>query len=527
VSFFTSPHRLFLKAALLFHLAVQPTQAANLLANPGFELNPVGQTTTNAGWFSYGSYAFGETDGTVARAGTNFFKVYQSFSGSVNYTGIYQDNQSGPGAAYTAEAWARIAKSDAPAGQNAAWAEVTFRDAGGNVLALYRTAVVTTNQLKSAAFATDTWVSLPVTNQYNPTTYQVTNTVTVLVAPAKTSYVRYQIVFQGDAAYSGGSIYFDDLTLTPTTARTDWNIVWSDEFNGTNLNTNVWACEIGNGTSGWGNNELEYYTANSQNVAVSNGLLRIFARQQSTNGFYFTSARLKTQNLYSRTYGRIEFRAKLPSGLGLWPALWLLGTNITSVSWPGCGEIDVMENTGTNLVQIQGSIHSGSDATATFTLPGGFVTNFHTYAFEWTTNAMNFYVDGLRYQTQTNWSSSLGAYPFPFNKPFFIIMNLAVGGNYVSNPTRQNIIAKTAFPAELQVDYVRVYDHTDPLTLTLQRGNTQSFLSWPSNIVCHLETAATLSLTNSADGWSNLPASASPFAAPLTNRQAFFRLSSP
>ena len=131
--------------------------------------------------------------------------------------------------------------------------------------------------------------------------------------------------------------------------RPGWKLVWSDEFDGAYIDTNIWTYDLGN-NSGWGNNELEYYTGSTQNSYVSNGFLHIAALRQSMNGFNYTSARMKTEGLYSAEYGRFEFRASLPSGAGFWPALWMLGANIDTVGWPGCGEIDVMENKGSCLL---------------------------------------------------------------------------------------------------------------------------------------------------------------------------------
>src|SRR4029077_3223858 len=190
-------------------------------------------------------------------------------------------------------------------------------------------------------------------------------------------------------------------------------------FNGSSINPGVWTFDTGAG--GWGNNELEYYTNRSTDAFVSGGLPHIRAPQESHNGSSYTSARMKSEGLFSQTYGRFEFRARLPAGVGFWPALWLLGTNISSVGWPGCGEVDIVENKGSALTNVQGSLHSGSDETQVYTLPNGSVTNFHTYVLDWTTNAFAWYVDGVPYETQTNWTSSIGSYPAPFNHPFFII----------------------------------------------------------------------------------------------------------
>lgn len=312
-----------------------------------------------------------------------------------------------------------------------------------------------------------------------------------------------------------------------------WNIVWSDEFNGSNLDLNTWTCEAGN-NNGWGNQELEFYTGRPQNAYVGGGLLHIVARREATNGFNYTSARIKTQGHFNKTYGRFEFRARLPEGLGYWPALWLLGSNITSVSWPACGEIDVIENNGNVPGQVQGTIHYSDSAnhhlqsTGFYPLPAGdSVTNFHSYMVEWSTNRVNWYFDGQPYETQSSWSSSTGPYPAPFNQPFFIIMNLAVGGSYLGNPSAATINANTIFPGELQVDYVRVWDLTAPLSLGTARNGAGVVLSWPSNIVCHLQAQ-----TNSAgpgNVWTDLPGASPPFAVPPApaNAAVYYRLESP
>ncbi|MGO8839346.1 MAG: family 16 glycosylhydrolase [Limisphaerales bacterium] len=518
-------------------LAVPVTSAlaGNLLTNPGFESDPIGQTTNLLGWTAYGGNAYSETSPTLAHSGTNYFKVYQQFNGQVNYTGIYQDYISGPGAVYSANGWAYTLSGDKLAGQNIGWIEITFRDASANVLALYRSALITTNSLANGIFPVNTWVNLPVTNQYNPNTSTITNTTAQLVAPAGAYFVRYQIVLQGDAnTAANGSLYFDDLNLAQTgnLPYGNWNIVWSDEFNGTNINTNVWTYDIGNGSSGWGNNELEYYTSRTNNAYVTGGLLHIVARKESTNGFSYTSARMKTQGLISWKYGRFEWRARFPAGNGFWPGLWLLGTNITTVGWPGCGEIDVMENSGAVATNVQGSLHSGSDETALYTfLNGDSVTNFHTYDLDWNTNAFLFYVDGHLYETQTSWGTSVNGatYPFPFNQPFFIIMNLAVGGNYLTtngvpgnNPSITDI-NKSTFPGDMQVDYVRIYNQTSPLRISITQANSKILLAWPGNIVCHLQTQTNSLGTN----WIDTVTATNSWQLIPSNNAAFYRLESP
>jgi beta-glucanase (GH16 family) len=515
--------------ALLASLLSSRVPAASLLSNAGFESDPQGQSTPIPGWQIYGANAYGQT-GTVAHSGTNYFKVYQAFTGATNYTGSYQDYISGPGAVYTADGWAYTAADDVLAGQNEAWIEVTFRDANANVLSLYRSAIITTNAIATGAFPTGAWRDLPVTNQYETLRFQVTNTATRLVAPAGTVFVRYAIVLAGPANYANGSVYFDDLNLASAGGAPygNMNIVWSDEFNGNNANpnTNTWTYDIGNG--GWGNNELEYYTTRTNNAFVSGGLLHIVARAENYGGASYTSARVKSQGLFSWQYGRIEWRAQLPAGVAFWPALWLLGTNITTLGWPGCGEIDVMENNGSNPYLDQGSLHSGSDSTGYYNFPdGGAVTNFNTYSLDWTTNAIMFYVNGHLYETQTNWYSSTGnPYPFPFNQPFFIIMNLAIGGNYLGNPSTNAINAGSTFPAEVLVDYVRIYAVTDPLRLAVQESGTNVTLTWNSNVVCHLQADTNL-LAAGTNAWTQVATNTNALKVSPTGPSAFYRLTSP
>jgi beta-glucanase (GH16 family) len=367
----------------------------------------------------------------------------------------------------------------------------------------------------------------------------VTGTVSSLVAPAGTAYVFCQLVFSQGSDNANGSMYFDDINLTQTGGTvvppplTDWNVVWSDEFNGTTVDATKWTFETGN-NNGWGNNELEYYTSSSQNAYVSGGLLHIAALQQYMGGFYYTSARMKTQGLFSATYGHFVWRAKLPSGTGMWPALWMLGTNFPSVGWPRCGEIDVVEENGSTPTTIQSSLHSTSDETGYYNFTGGdSATNFHTYMLDWEPySTFKFYADGNLYETQNGWYDPIGPFPAPFNAPFFLIMNLAVGGNYVGNPSTNAINAGTVFPAEMQVDYVRLYQLTAPMLIsTLTQPDGSVVLSWPTNIVCHLQSA-----TNSAGliggmstGWYDLPSTSNPFVVTPdhNNGAVFYRLASP
>ena len=292
------------------------------------------------------------------------------------------------------------------------------------------------------------------------------------------------------SSLAAGALLLALLGGGTATAYGDWTNVWSDDFNGTSVDTTKWVFESGNGSGGWGNAEKEFYTSRTNNVYVTNGVLHIRAQIENTNGFHYTSARMKTQGKFTKTYGMIEFRAKLPQGTGFWPANWMLGN---SGSWPACGEIDVMENKGTDPITIGGTIHynstnsPGSDIyqTRSYNLPtpGDSVTNFHTYAIQWSTNSIIWLVDGVSVQTWTSWTSSLGPYPAPFDRPFYLIMNLAVGGHYVGDPTTNNI--DPSMPGEMQVDYVHVFDYaapvappTTPTGLAATAGGAQIALNW-------------------------------------------------
>jgi beta-glucanase (GH16 family) len=245
-----------------------------------------------------------------------------------------------------------------------------------------------------------------------------------------------------------------------------WTLIWSDEFNGadgTSPDASKWTYDTGG--KGWGNNELECYTNLTQNAQVKGGNLVITAMHQPayacTDGTTrdYTSARLKTQGLFSQAYGRFEARIKIPKGQGMWPAFWMLGNDISSVGWPKCGEIDIMENIGKEPAMVHGSLHSSStvaktsDATASFSLPAGqnFADDFHLYAVEWEPGTARFYIDSNLYATfaQSQWPAG-GVWSF--DHPFFIILNVAVGGSWPGSPDKT-----TVFPQQMLVDYVRVY----------------------------------------------------------------------
>ena len=290
--------------------------------------------------------------------------------------------------------------------------------------------------------------------------------------------------FVQNAESDQGSVYLDDLSVgfgsvTPsvTVGSTPYTLVWSDEFDGTTLNAANWVPEVGRGPNddGWGNNEAQTYTTNNANLRVENGNLVL---QAVKSGSSWSSARIKSQGLRSFKYGKIEFRAKLPSGVGPWPAAWMMGTNISTVPWPACGEIDVMEwrasNDGTtkDANTVGHALHSPARNGGTPVEPpnrssvANPSTEFHTYAVVWTSNNMVFSVDGSNTATLTPPSADAAA----FRQEFFLLLNLAMGGNYVGNTIDSSLTSAT-----YEVDYVRVYQ--DPATLSAPADTTPPAIS--------------------------------------------------
>jgi beta-glucanase (GH16 family) len=246
---------------------------------------------------------------------------------------------------------------------------------------------------------------------------------------------------------------------------TSYKLVWNDEFSGPNgapPDSSKWTYDAGG--NGWGNNELEYYTNRTKNAQIQGGNLVITAQKETYTGSdgvarNYTSARLKTQGLFSQAYGRFEARIKIPAGQGMWPAFWMLGNDITSNGWPKCGEVDVMENIGKEPGTVHGSLHGPStvgptsDVTAPFSLPAGqnFSDDFHLYAVEWEPGTIRLYVDTALYATSNSSQWPAGG-AWVFDHPFFIILNVAVGGDWPGSPD-----GTTVFPQQMLVDYVRVY----------------------------------------------------------------------
>ena len=228
------------------------------------------------------------------------------------------------------------------------------------------------------------------------------------------------------------------------------NLVWSDEFdtNGAPDAAN-WTYDIGTGQAGWGNNEEQYYTSRADNVSVEDGMLKITAKRESYQGENFTSARIKTEGLQDFTYGRVEARMKLPAGVGTWPAFWMLGADYQTNAWPAAGEIDIMEHVGRNQNEILSTLHFpenfGANGISEGTTVAGVSTDFHIYAAEWTETQIRFYVDDELYHIFENDATK------PFNKDFFIILNVAMGGNL------GGAIDASFQQSTMEVDYVRVY----------------------------------------------------------------------
>ncbi|MEV4476678.1 RICIN domain-containing protein [Nonomuraea salmonea] len=251
------------------------------------------------------------------------------------------------------------------------------------------------------------------------------------------------------------------MTGTASAAPAPGPLVWSDEFDGpagSAVDSSKWRFDIGGG--GWGNNEHQYYTDSTRNAAKDgNGNLVITARRENPANYQchygtcqYTSARLLTAATFTRTYGRFEARMKLPRGQGIWPAFWMLGG---TSGWPDNGEIDIMENIGREPNTVHGTIHGpgysgGGGIGAGYTIGAPFADAFHTFAVDWSPNLIVWYVDGVEFQRRT--PADLGGNRWVFDHPFFMIMNVAVGGNWPGYPD-----GSTTFPQTLTVDYVRVY----------------------------------------------------------------------
>jgi beta-glucanase (GH16 family) len=277
----------------------------------------------------------------------------------------------------------------------------------------------------------------------------------------------------GGVGGTGGAADADTRT-DGSSVLPGWVLTWSDEFDGADgsaVDPTKWVHDVGG--TGWGNQELEYYTDGTQNAVVTGGNLVITATTAGASSYkcsypssgacQYTSARLLTQNRFTQQYGRIEARIQIPEGQGLWPAFWMLGADIATNGWPNCGEIDIMENIGKEPSINHGSLHmpaagtsNDDDLTGSYALPGNakLGDDFHTYAVEWSAAAIKFYVDGNLYETQK--PSAATGRTWEFDHPFFILLNVAVGGQWPGAPD-----LTTSFPQTMKVDWVRVYEPAD------------------------------------------------------------------
>lgn len=265
----------------------------------------------------------------------------------------------------------------------------------------------------------------------------------------------------GDDGDGGGTPGTGGETIDiPTTGFTSpgsyagMTLLWEDDFSANTLDASSWTHETGTGTNGWGNNELQYYRSN--NTTFQDGHLIITAREETISGSNYTSSRIISQNKRQFRYGRVDVRAVLPQGQGLWPAVWMLGSNFNEVGWPACGEIDIMEMVGGGGREdtVHGTVHwqhSGQHAEhtgSTVLSSGTFSDEFHVFSIEWTATRITWYVDNQQYHVIDTTPADLDE----FRRNFFFILNLAVGGNWPGSPN-----STTTFPQHMIVDYIRVF----------------------------------------------------------------------
>ncbi len=278
-----------------------------------------------------------------------------------------------------------------------------------------------------------------------------------LSAPENGTLIRQTAV--GTIRNDDSKVPFTNAGYEAPASYAGYNRVWSDEFNGTTLDNSAWSYDNGDGCPnlcGWGNNELEYYTSRPDNLFFQDGKMIIEARQEIMGGKSYTSAKIKTQGKKTFRYGRIEIRAKLPKGKGIWPALWLLPQDNVYGVWPKSGEIDLMEAIGSEPDKVLGTLHYGPGPGSAvisrkYTAPAGtFNDEFHVFSLEWKQDQIKFLVDNNVFSTVNK--TDLGNNAYPFNEYFYLIVDLAVGGNLPGNPD-----TSTYFPQWLILDYIRVF----------------------------------------------------------------------
>jgi len=277
------------------------------------------------------------------------------------------------------------------------------------------------------------------------------------VSGASLGIATATIIIENDDGGNGGMLNIPDSGYSSPAAYDGWTMIWSDEFDGEKLDESFWTYEIGNGDWGWGNNELEFYR--KDNTSIIDGNLVIEAKEEAFNGFDYTSSRIITKDKFEFQFGRVDIRAVLPEGQGIWPALWMLGANIGQVGWPKCGEIDIMELLGHKPSEVHATVHYADPGgerimkgNSTKLLEGQkFSEEFHVFSIIWKEDGIEFFLDDVKYHEVTR--ASLGAQnPYPFNDPFFFIFNVAVGGEWPGSPD-----GTTVFSQHMIVDYIRVF----------------------------------------------------------------------
>jgi beta-glucanase (GH16 family) len=417
------------------------------IKNPGFETGSGAQASS---WTTFGN-AFREASG--ARTGSFGLKLFGGFNGGTSVSGAFQRIEIAPGSRVYASCWAINRSSDAMSGDNFAVLKLVYFDKGGNEIEAKESRPIRGNTFK------DRYHLISASLGPSPKAAVVCNIYLLFIQPASTPF-------------ASGSVTFDDIAVTIEATNPN-KLVWNDEFSGKGLDLNKWEPMIGDGTAygipGWGNNELQFYTGRPDNVVVEEGFLRIRARRENYGGKQFTSARLRTLNKYEFRYGRIEARIQVPAGQGLWPACWMLPSNSPYGTWASSGEIDIMEMVNA-ADRVHGTVHFG-DVWPGQQSNGGsrsISSGFHTYIVDWRPDEIVWSVDGVEYHrvTSMEWWSRVGFWNqrAPFDTPFHLLLNVAVGGNWPGAPNQF-----TQFPAEMLVDYVRVYQYVPKLDISRSR----------------------------------------------------------
>ena len=313
------------------------------------------------------------------------------------------------------------------------------------------TDVAPTNLILNATVSTDSSGTVSFSAAATGAVVYIFNFGNSVTAVSETGVIDYHYLASGIysvtvVAKSGGG---KSVSFSKTiTVKVVQGIFWSDEFDIAGPpDPTKWGYDIG-ANNGWGNNEKEYYTKRSDNVIVSDGTLKIMLKKESYQGSEYTSARILTKGKFSFKYGKIEARIKLPAGGGTWPAFWMLGDNFSTAGWPACGEIDIMEHVGNQLNRVFSTMHypnhSGGNGVGGFVMNPTATTEFHVYKCEWSAATLKFFIDDNLYYTFANAST------MPFNQNFFIILNLAMGGNFGGS------VDPNFSSGQMEVDYVRV-----------------------------------------------------------------------